>query len=1366
MRNPFALVFTFVLSVLPLAAWAQSGWQAMQPQYGNGAASCIQDGNGFRCLSLQCHPERGVEFGYFTNSAGTSDPGLSVARTDDGTTEMLRWRDVGAGPMRIQNLDIYGMGDFLLSLAKAQHVTVTDARATRFDVRGADLIIDQVLASCQNVEFSSYPENLVAMEALLEKERGWSRRPEDTELTYLYQTDSWGNDLAELRGLDRNGCIEQCLGRADCKLTTYNDTKGVCFLKSDFGTLRRTSDAFTTYVSKRPTVVRAPALPGPAPVQSESLRASPLVNWQDSVAALRNASSTMGGNCNDELAAVQRMAQSLEVYALPSQGVAGETVSFRWTNEALTQRVPAWIVLSADRPVRFDGTDFFALNSGAVGPFGIGVDATRQRAIAPLYTRDTLTGAEIRIKPLEAGPYELKATLVTYLRACQQEVPLVQTAWEMEVAPAAPHIVLRDISEAYPFDRRIEVPEWGRRVELNDNRFTIQYLSDGSEVISREGAKVRLSPTKRFLVIENNAGFEIVDIVDGASLLIVPGSQDFAFWNADSFFLTDRAPWGEVSMGATLKPEILHESVRTGGSCCMNSGTTSLFVDLENNLAVVQGVAVSLLDSDRGLGEFHVTPYANKPLATGRTPTTLSKSFRPRALATEDYVAAVYSGQEWSLPLGPFFVHGYNIDYGRSAEDPEDMMILTMALADDVDHPPNPDFGKSFVALKTAPANMALRGASRIGGARHGFVEAMTRVGVTLKLGDIPTAYLDIDRGGVEANDLTAQEIAQFQNAKLALENDLRARGKGVDWAVLQKEEDQIGHFCEHWPNADETRLKSPSELDLAYRFDRRGDAIWVTRATCLGGTLGSNLVAFSALNIFDASQPMQWHGEFRVDSHGTYGSSFYNRAIFETDFETKLFHDRYVVTYAPGEGAIQVFDLTTRDFLMQLRYARRGDLLENVFIDAEARHLYQLNSNGSFSVYRLSDGAAILEGRYLDDEVVIWTATFHFDSTEEGATFVELRFPGQPGQYSFQQFQNAQRIPGLMARVLDGSISLSNIDVGIPPRIEGWLKPKGPSITGMIMVEADTDLRSVRVFQDGVQTDDISAAPGRLVEIEALRLPGTRWVSVVAEDDNGLVSLPLNVDLGEAAQDKPRVHLFGVGVDYYETDALASLNFAKRDVRTLSETMTARDGVSSELASTTLLGDRRATADTILTKLEEVVSTAAPGDRLVLFFAGHGLRDDKGRFFFGLSNTDLDALDETALGWDRVAGLLQRRDIRVTVLLDACHAGAAGTGAFATNDEAVGALIDKTSANVTVIAAAKGRQYSGESSDVGGGYFTAAIRDVVLDENQLYDENGNGVLEAVEFYRGVKSFVTTRRGNAQTPWMVRNQLVGDYALF
>lgn len=101
----------------------------------------------------------------------------------------------------------------------------------------------------------------------------------------------------------------------------------------------------------------------------------------------------------------------------------------------------------------------------------------------------------------------------------------------------------------------------------------------------------------------------------------------------------------------------------------------------------------------------------------------------------------------------------------------------------------------------------------------------------------------------------------------------------------------------------------------------------------------------------------------------------------------------------------------------------------------------------------------------------------------------------------------------------------------------------------------------------------------------------------------------------------------------------------------------------------------------------------------------------------------------------------------------------------FVTNDGALAGL-GALPTNVTILAAAKGRQYSLESTQVGGGYFSVAVERVINSDRSKYDLNSNGRIEVSELANGVKTIVTEQTGGQQVPWMTRGRVIGDYALF
>ena len=135
---------------------------------------------------------------------------------------------------------------------------------------------------------------------------------------------------------------------------------------------------------------------------------------------------------------------------------------------------------------------------------------------------------------------------------------------------------------------------------------------------------------------------------------------------------------------------------------------------------------------------------------------------------------------------------------------------------------------------------------------------------------------------------------------------------------------------------------------------------------------------------------------------------------------------------------------------------------------------------------------------------------------------------------------------------------------------------------------------------------------------------------------------------------------MVAVGIDTY--DRTSSLTLAKVDAETIAKAVTqAKSGYYGRVKLMKRL-DREAAPETVLRDLRTAVEQATEDDTILLFFAGHGARTADGRYFMMTSASDPARLPETAIDWAAVSSTLSRARGRVIVILDACHAGQAGT--------------------------------------------------------------------------------------------------------
>ena len=526
----------------------------------------------------------------------------------------------------------------------------------------------------------------------------------------------------------------------------------------------------------------------------------------------------------------------------------------------------------------------------------------------------------------------------------------------------------------------------------------------------------------------------------------------------------------------------------------------------------------------------------------------------------------------------------------------------------------------------------------------------------------------------------------------------------------------------------------------------------------------------------------------------GRPGGFWAERAVGDTSAEStlrvrpKIVGDRYLLLGSISAQEIGVFDLLGQERARYVKGVPRLDTLVDMFLEADGRRVVQLNRDGQFFVHLAEDepvkkadaanpdqqtkparGSLLVSGRYVDDEIVLYDASQGlYWSSFEGAHHVHLSYRGLPGLFSLHQYRSQLSRPDDIKNLLVGDKRFpSRIRLPeIPPSVDLTLSATGAAL---VTARASSGLGPVYLYLDGWQ---IAVHPARGVEatfeIPLPPIAGAKWLTAVATDVNGFSSQPVALATKSKTPPTRRLLSVAVGVDAYDDPGLPRLQFAGADARKASQALAAnRGGYYASVVSVPVPGPSPAVSD-VVAALEQAVQQAKPEDTLAFFYAGHGVKDRDGRLYITTTASDLGRLEETALSWTRIAGVLDKARARVVVFLDACHSGQAGAPAAAPNDQAIARLFEQTRRPMIVFAASKGRQLSFEAADskLSGGYFTQALADIIAGNRAAYDLDGNGAIEVSELYRGLKTYVIDNSNGDQTPWLARQDVVGDFALF
>lgn len=138
--------------------------------------------------------------------------------------------------------------------------------------------------------------------------------------------------------------------------------------------------------------------------------------------------------------------------------------------------------------------------------------------------------------------------------------------------------------------------------------------------------------------------------------------------------------------------------------------------------------------------------------------------------------------------------------------------------------------------------------------------------------------------------------------------------------------------------------------------------------------------------------------------------------------------------------------------------------------------------------------------------------------------------------------------------------------------------------------------------------------------------------------------------------EDKPTLYLISIGVSKYLNNNY-NLKYAAKDAQDLSNyTQTLKHGYQ-KIETIELLNENVTTENVI--KIKEQLLKTKVSDVVIVFYAGHGLIDDKLDYYLATHNIDFNDPSKKGLSYENLEGLLDGIPARKKLLLmDSCHSG------------------------------------------------------------------------------------------------------------
>jgi WD40 repeat protein len=460
---------------------------------------------------------------------------------------------------------------------------------------------------------------------------------------------------------------------------------------------------------------------------------------------------------------------------------------------------------------------------------------------------------------------------------------------------------------------------------------------------------------------------------------------------------------------------------------------------------------------------------------------------------------------------------------------------------------------------------------------------------------------------------------------------------------------------------------------------------------------------------------------------------------------------------------------------------------ITSIAFSPDGRKLASGSADGSVKVWDVETGRELVTLLSLDggQDWLITTPEGYYDGSPNGANLVAWKLGGEI--YPAERFEEQFKRPDFVARALKGEPLPANAPIlttrKVPPMAQILAPIDGTIVEGeTVQVEVlgmdDEKVTDLELFVNGrpispairrgiALVGDKPVDEGRYKSAVTFRLtvplpPGAERIRIMAivYDNERLKSNPAEVTVfrrlaaGEVTEKE--LYVLSIGVSRYKNlPREGQLQFAHKDAMAVAEFFKQQEGRLFRRVHVYLLVDEQATKQAIQSILFELIEKVKRSDTVVLFFAGHGLRDEDFNYYFAPYELDLGDIKGTGVATDVFERALSKIDAeQIFAFFDTCHSGGVLGELQVGTERLVERLMKKS--GVTVFCSSTGEEVSFEREDWGHGAFTLALLEGLKGEaDRLPQDSYVTLAELQAFVSSRVSKLTEGRQNPRIPLQV-----------
>lgn len=249
-----------------------------------------------------------------------------------------------------------------------------------------------------------------------------------------------------------------------------------------------------------------------------------------------------------------------------------------------------------------------------------------------------------------------------------------------------------------------------------------------------------------------------------------------------------------------------------------------------------------------------------------------------------------------------------------------------------------------------------------------------------------------------------------------------------------------------------------------------------------------------------------------------------------------------------------------------------------------------------------------------------------------------------------------------------------------------------------------------VTVMVDGVrQPDSRAVKQADMIEVDVPNRDCT--IMLFAQNEKGN-SIPATIRLireNVSEVDLPRLFAVVVGVGDYKDEKLLPLKMTVKDANDFANVLRSKKGHPFTEVEVKLLCDQEATRGDIFEAMEWMGQEARPNDLCMFFFAGHGYRDERDRFFFMPYGGNTKRTYECFSATD-FKDAAEKINSKFVVFADACYSAGLLEGNRSAAAEHFVEQLRRSKNGMLFYASSAGDTKSKEDPTWGNGAFTKAL--------------------------------------------------------